>query len=233
MEKPWIDGPKELIIHASDHLRNKSDFDKRIAFISIDNAVELIIKTYLGLPKRIRKTIGPSRKEIQEAENSFPTYLDLLEKYDIQKLVGISLEDIEWFHRLRNQLYHMGNGITVDLSKVESYYEISIALFQSLFEENIKIENKPEYTTKLGSFLDKWIKMETDLRAKLPPRDGASSYDWKRDYLKTHDTTLVMKFNDASLFRNQVVHGVVEPSEEDLDYMIKNVEEINRKIKEF
>jgi hypothetical protein len=109
MEKPWTDGSKELLTHALDHLAGKSDFDRRVAFISIDNAVELIIKTFLGLPKRIKKCSGPNKKELDEAENSFPELLNILEKFNKDKIVGIKLEDIEWYHRIRNQLYHSGN----------------------------------------------------------------------------------------------------------------------------
>jgi hypothetical protein len=64
-EKPWISGPKELPDHAKSHLQSREAFDCRIAMISIDNAVELAIRTYLGLPKRMRDTdgtygVGPS-----------------------------------------------------------------------------------------------------------------------------------------------------------------------------
>ena len=44
MTKPWADGPRELLQHSIDHLDSGSDFDKRVAMIGIDNAVELIIK---------------------------------------------------------------------------------------------------------------------------------------------------------------------------------------------
>ena len=42
--KPWIEGPLELIKHALEHLKLETGFDNRIAMISIDNAVELMIK---------------------------------------------------------------------------------------------------------------------------------------------------------------------------------------------
>ena len=54
--KPWTDGPRELIQHALDHLVLGDDFDRRIAMVSIDNAVELTIKTYLGLPPIVEIT---------------------------------------------------------------------------------------------------------------------------------------------------------------------------------
>src|SRR5262245_18081864 len=106
MGNPWTDGPRELIQHAVDHLTNGSDFDRRIAMISIDNAVELMIKTYLGLPKRTRGAYGPVRKELEAASQSFPALLDLLQTFAADKIVGLSLDDIEWYHRIRNQLYH-------------------------------------------------------------------------------------------------------------------------------
>ncbi len=35
IEKPWITGPKELLVHGLQHLDLNSDFDNRIAMISI------------------------------------------------------------------------------------------------------------------------------------------------------------------------------------------------------
>jgi len=81
--------------------------------ISIDNAVELMIKTYLGLPKRITGLSIP-RKEYNDIAESFPALLDGLEKHAPDKLDGIDLGTIEWYHRLRNELYHQGNGLTVE-----------------------------------------------------------------------------------------------------------------------
>jgi hypothetical protein len=48
---------------------------------------------------------------------------EAVEKYAQDKLSGFNLGEIEWYHRLRNQLYHQGNGLTVELEKVEVYAE--------------------------------------------------------------------------------------------------------------
>ena len=125
MNKPWTDGLRELLQHAVDHISLEGGFDRRIAMISVDNAVELMIKTHLGLPRRARGGSGPSRKELEEASESFPALLDLLDKYDSDKITGLGLDDIEWFHRIRNHLYHSGNGITVEASKVETYLQLA------------------------------------------------------------------------------------------------------------
>ncbi|SFN90801.1 hypothetical protein SAMN05660284_02499 [Formivibrio citricus] len=81
--------------------------------ISIDNAVELMIKTYLGLPKRITGLVI-TRKEFAELSEGFPSLIDGLEQHAPDKLDGIDLGTIEWYHRLRNELYHQGNGLTVE-----------------------------------------------------------------------------------------------------------------------
>jgi hypothetical protein len=46
-------------------LRTDSDVNRRLAMISVDNAVELMLKTYLGLPRRITG-LAISRREYEE-----------------------------------------------------------------------------------------------------------------------------------------------------------------------
>ena len=52
-DSPWASGPGEILRHGLNLLRNDSDSNRRLAMNSIDNAVELTVKTYLGLPKRV------------------------------------------------------------------------------------------------------------------------------------------------------------------------------------
>jgi len=49
----WKKDPLELLEHGKSHIMIGSDFDLRIAMISIDNAMEVAIKTYLNQNKRI------------------------------------------------------------------------------------------------------------------------------------------------------------------------------------
>jgi hypothetical protein len=44
--KPWTSGSKELLEHAVGHFAHGTSFDYRIAMISLDNAVELAIRTF-------------------------------------------------------------------------------------------------------------------------------------------------------------------------------------------
>ncbi len=63
--QPWVSGPREILQHGLSLLHDDSDRNRRLALLSIDNAVELTIKTYLGLPKRITG-LQISRKDFAE-----------------------------------------------------------------------------------------------------------------------------------------------------------------------
>lgn len=104
MEKLWMTVPKELLVHGINHVNLESDF--RMGMICIGNSVELMIKTYLRLPKRVVNIQGIGRNRYDEIIQSFPKLLDALEEFCPERTCGIALGDIEWFHRLRTELYH-------------------------------------------------------------------------------------------------------------------------------
>lgn len=158
---PWASGPKEILRHGLELLRKDSETSRRLAMIIIDNAVELTIKTFLGLPKRITGIHVP-RARYQEISESFPRLLDALEEFAASKLKGIELGEIEWYHRLRNQLYHQGNGLTVERDKVSVYSELAKLLFLRLFDEVLEVEELPD-TQKLGDFMFNWARFERGL----------------------------------------------------------------------
>lgn len=151
-DQPWASGVSEILKHGLSLLEKDTDTNRRLAMISIDNAVELMIRTYLSLPERV---VGfkISRKEFAEISSGFPNLLDGLEKYGADKLMGLNLGEIEWYHRLRNELYHNGNGLTVESGKVLVYAELARLLFRNLF--GYEIIHEPTYEEILGLFLRK------------------------------------------------------------------------------
>ena len=62
---PWANGPFELIVHAEGHLRDGEDFDRRIALISFDNAIEVAITAYLTLNPIQRSGRSYSKADIE------------------------------------------------------------------------------------------------------------------------------------------------------------------------
>jgi hypothetical protein len=85
MEHTWASGAIELIKHAESHAHLESAFDRRIAFISVDNAVETCIRTFLALP-HAKSGVKVSRKDLEGVENSFPGLLALLWQYGWKSL---------------------------------------------------------------------------------------------------------------------------------------------------
>ena len=212
INKPWVVGPKELLQHAEEHVKvnGKSGFDLRIAMISIDNSIELMIKTFLGLPQRARGRKGPPRKKLEEAVG-FPELIDLLEEFAGDLIKGIELGDLEWYHRIRNNLYHSGNGITVDENQVRSFLQVGIILFETLFEAKFKSE-LPK--SKSAIFLDAWIELENRLQtASLPyfskPHHTPRGILVERLFeKKIVDEEFVKLFNHLQTERNYIAHGV-------------------------
>ena len=213
--KPWSSGPTELLRHALGHFENGSPFDNRIAFISIDNAVELIAKTYLGLPKRVRKTNGPPRKRLQEASYSFPDLLDLLEEYGSAELEGIDLGDIEWYHRLRNTLYHEGSGVTVDPEKVDGYFQIARILLKNLLEEDLHPEVELEPKSPVGEIVLRSSQLEHNIRVlyqKHFPAEDPSAIPMMTAIARLADKGVVSeeivdKLQKTTAVRNEAVHS--------------------------
>lgn len=211
---PWASGPGEILRHGLSLLAQDSDTNRRLAMISIDNAVELMIKTYLGLPRRI-SGLEVTRKEYAEMAESFPALLDGLEKFAPAKLDGIDLGTIEWYHRLRNELYHQGNGLTVERDKVEIYSELANSLFGNLFGESLVPHATPE-TALLGEFIDAWVALEAGLQAwasrlSLTGESRSSVIDNMR-FLQQGgvlDPAQVAELNHIRQVRNEIVHGRV------------------------
>ena len=64
--------------HADSHLDLDTAFDKRIAFVSIDNAIETCVRTFLSLPSTKSGIKVPRREDVEGASNSFPKLVGLL-----------------------------------------------------------------------------------------------------------------------------------------------------------
>lgn len=223
MDGPWSEGPKELLQHAVGHIAHDGDFDRRIAMISIDNAVELMVKTFLSLPRRKLGTRGPSRKQLEEASNSFPSLLDLLEEFGGERLTGVSLDEIEWYHRIRNQLYHSGNGITVEVARVQTYLSLAKTLFQNLFETEIALSAESPIQNRLGVFLGKWGVFEKELieRARelnLPDQRPGAVLFYRAD------KPTKQLWIETKTFRNTAVHKLETLATKDFDEPIKNID---------
>lgn len=212
---PWATGPGEILRHGLELLESDSDTNRRLAMISIDNAVELMIKTFLGLPKRV-SGITISRKDYQDMAESFPRLLDGLEEHAPDKLDGIDLGTIEWYHRLRNELYHQGNGLTVEREKVEVYAQIANLLFKNLYGYEL-VHPANRKSDLLGQFMEEWVRFEAGLRDLAATHNllGQAPQSMIRllDFLEGASLLSPQDRRELDHFRqlrNEIVHGMAD-----------------------
>lgn len=233
MIKTWASGAIELLEHAEGHMKLNTAFDKKMAFISIDNAVENAIKTFLNLPKKILQHRKPTRKELQSIQNSFPGALDLLEKYASDKLAGIEITDIEHFHRIRNVLYHAGTGLTAADSHLKLYYEIAKILISNLF--NLKFpKTKGTASSRIKDILSKWNILEKSIIEfshlnGYKNKRGILTYSDIRN-LEIFDKPEMSQYQKLKLKRNELVHSTNIDNEEINESDLKTIDKLRETV---
>lgn len=214
----WCEGPKEILQAAHRLAAEGRPGCTRIALILIDNAVEVMAKTFLSLPKRITG-VNILRRDLEGLFESFPSVISCLEKNSGDRLKHIDLGEIEWNHGLRNKLYHDGSGLTVEKGKVDVYFALAVELFKALFQDTIDLAPTDQEERLIGSFLAKWVVLEKglimysefvgetygrtpNLRAgmNLLAEEGKIATDIREE------------IDALQRLRNAVVHGQVEPS---------------------
>ena len=207
MEKTWASGAIELLRHADSHIDLDSAFDMRIAFISIDNSVESSVRTFLSLPEG-KAGVKIPRSETDAAGNSFPKLVALLFKHAGSRLSGIDPDDIEHYHRIRNQLYHEGTGFSVDDQYLVAYRSIAMLLLQNLFDVTYsKVDNLPP---RLDSLILNWNRIDQTIKARFRDADIDEhfTYKWEEAVQKKVLTTdQIDELTELRMARNRLAHS--------------------------
>lgn len=140
IQHPWQSGPTELIRYALDHLHRPSDFSQRVAFLLLDLGVETLFKTFLALPEEVTGARLSHGKRREAAEGNFHQLLRGVRDAAGTRLDGIDLAHVQFYHDLRNKLYHQGNGITVPVGEAKEYASIAVELLRRLLSVDLQQE---------------------------------------------------------------------------------------------
>lgn len=134
--RPWARGPFELLVHAEGHLRNGDDFDRRIALISFDNAIEVTITTYLSLHPIQRSNRQYPKAQVEQWLINYHTKLDFLDGECTSRSVALAVDraSVIWAHDHRNEQYHGGNKGTPEIEMLRIIRESALWIFGFLFE---------------------------------------------------------------------------------------------------
>lgn len=133
---PWATGPFELILHGEEHFLDGHDFDRRIALISFDDALEVSITTYLSLHPILRGNRTYRQADVDTWLRNYHTRLDFLdhELATRDRKWRIERGHVIWAHAQRNEQYHGGNKGTPEIAVVDLMRKAALWVFSILFD---------------------------------------------------------------------------------------------------
>ena len=133
---PWSNGPFELMVHAESHFRKADDFDRRIALISFDNAIEVAITTYLTLHPIQRGNREYSRDNVDKWKKDYHTKLEFLEREIENRNLEwvVDRAHIIWAHENRNEQYHSGQKGIPEIRVLQIARAAALWVFSVLFD---------------------------------------------------------------------------------------------------
>lgn len=228
MEKTWASGAIELLRHADSHVHLDSAFDRRIAFISIDNCVETTLRAFLSLPES-KSGIRVSRQDMEVVESSFPGLLKLAWRNAGNRVAGLDEADIEHYHRIRNKLYHDGTGLSVDEQYLLAYRQIAVLLLRNLFGLDL---GEPKPAPSLERLILLWNQIEQSFLKKLDTAgiNRGHTYFWEE---AVHSGLLTMddvqNLTELRMVRNKQVHSSTLDREQ-VAYAIQLAEKLIKKL---
>lgn len=133
---PWALGPFEIILHAEMHYRNGEDFDRRIAIVGFDNAIEVAIHTYLSLHPIQRQNREYPKSDVEKWLDNFHTKIDFLESEMVRRGVAMVCDKAKfiWYHEVRNGQYHVGGATIPQARELEGIRKAALWVFCVLFD---------------------------------------------------------------------------------------------------
>ncbi|MDP2594826.1 hypothetical protein [Alteromonas stellipolaris] len=129
----WQKAPVKIVTEAILHARKKNEEDNLIAFLLLDTGAEMLLKTYLGLPKKVTGTKTSEDDRYNLIRKGFHEVVEGV-RNSRQGINANELARVEFFHGIRNRLYHQGNGLTVQRVHLEEYTSVIKTLFKQLLK---------------------------------------------------------------------------------------------------
>lgn len=165
----WALPSVELMQHAGEHLQREHPRDFRIALLSIDNALDAALSAYLEVVAPEDPTVASQLP--RTPPRVFPERLALVETVAPKVFTQGELMDIEYYHRLRNQLYHQGVGGGADKATAVAYFNLAQRAIEELL--GARVEPKKSRLRDLTS--EARAAIEQEIKHKLAEAHGAKT----------------------------------------------------------
>ncbi|MFN7430694.1 MAG: hypothetical protein ACK54T_00945 [bacterium] len=186
---PWALGPFELLVHAEMHFRDGDDFDRRIAIVGFDNAIEVAIHTYLNLHPCQRGDQEYKKDEVEKWLGNFHTKVEFFIGEVTKRGLTVECDKAKfvWYHEVRNGQYHVGGATIPQSRELEGIRKAAFWVFSTLFG-----------VADVEPLIDSHIKRESD---DLPKRS------------EEHDRLIDEEFGVVNvagrrMYTSEIVHGV-------------------------
>jgi hypothetical protein len=133
--EPWMVKPFQFIFHAESHYENNSDYSKRMAYISFDNAIEVTIYTFMHCNTDPKGSRIYQKEELTKVK-SYYKKLEVLENYIQKEKLPLKWDKnkINYYHEQRNNLYHEATLSSPDTSELDAIRQIAFWVFSTLFK---------------------------------------------------------------------------------------------------
>ncbi|MGD0777542.1 MAG: hypothetical protein ABSC05_32515 [Candidatus Solibacter sp.] len=133
---PWALGPFEIILHAEMHYRNGEDFDRRIAIVGYDNAIEVAIHTYLNLHPIQRQNRTYPKADTERWLGNYHTKIEFFELEVTNRGLVLHCQKAEfiWYHEVRNGQYHAGGATIPQGRELQGIRKAALWVFGVLFD---------------------------------------------------------------------------------------------------
>lgn len=133
----WLSSPFHLLVHGELHYTLPEDFDRRLALISFDNAIESSIACYLKLHPTMRGNRTYERERARViSEGNYHVKLDFLfEEVTVRSgICSFIREDVIFIHNQRGHFYHESPDFIPSSAILIRAREIAFWVFAFLFE---------------------------------------------------------------------------------------------------
>src|SRR5688572_14449405 len=141
IQHPWQVGPTELIEFALERMHKAGDFDRRLAFLILDVGVETLFKTYLTLPEGVIEHSTNRDDRSKAAKGNFHELMRGVQRADLTRASKFNFAYLEYYHNLRNTLYHQGNQVTtIPMNQLEGYARLAVELLNAYLEVDLSTD---------------------------------------------------------------------------------------------
>lgn len=256
---PWARGPFELLQHAELHYVKNNDIDRRIALIGFDNTIEVAITTYLQLNPQLRSGREYQKNDIQLWLRNYHTKIKFFfEKFLIENnsKPDVTIEEIIWYHTIRNELYHSGNGVVPEKYCLDGVRNAAIEIMELLFNVDIKgLLSLPqristptetrEIITNRNLFLQTFILLERTIISSVltiglnidhSKKSGNPFIIWSalKEQLGEKIVNYERLVKEAIKVRNELINdGMISCSDANLSLLISKLNELIRYLQSY